>query len=329
MKSLILTPDGLQLGNTPMPSLMPGETRIEVRAVGLCKSDLAIWQGEMEADLPLILGHEISGFVHESTDPSLRPGTPVTTEIFRFCERCYYCRHGMRQYCVDRRILGMTTDGGLAEYVSVSTDMIHVLPEGVDAIAGTFTEPLASAIATVQAAPARKDEIVAIIGSGRLGLLTAQVYDAAGAEVYLIGKNHWKLGLARQLGLRHVIDNSQADWKRKILDNTEGAGPRLVVDVTGTPEGLKTALQVVRDGGTLALKSVIGVNGGIAPSMIVNRGLKIVGSLGGPFDTALDMLAKGRIEVKRLVTKQFVIDEGIAAFEYAIKPEAIKVIINI
>ncbi len=329
MKSLILTQSGLQLGDTPMPSLLPGEVRVEVRSVGLCKSDLSIWKGEMETDLPIILGHEFSGFVHESTIPSLEPGTPVTAEIDRFCGRCYYCQNGMHQQCTNRKTLGITTDGALTEYISLPAEMIHVLPDGIDHIAGTFAEPLSSAIATAQRAPAAKDEIVAIIGSGRLGILTAQVYDALGAEVYLIGKNRWKLGLARQLGFSHVLNDSQDGWEKELLDATDGVGPRLVVDVTGTHEGLHTALDIVRNGGTLALKSVIGADGGISPSEIVRRELQIVGSLRGPFEDALDMLAKGRIEVKRLVSRQFSLDEGPAAFEYATRPDVTKVIINI
>ncbi|MHA2119493.1 MAG: alcohol dehydrogenase catalytic domain-containing protein, partial [Candidatus Thorarchaeota archaeon] len=93
MQSLVLTRDGLQLADTPRPPLMPGTVRIEVRSVGVCATDIAIWKGDYEVNLPLVLGHEIAGVIHESSVPDLRPGTAVTTEVDVPCGKCWYCRH--------------------------------------------------------------------------------------------------------------------------------------------------------------------------------------------------------------------------------------------
>ena len=171
MQSLVLTADGLQLSDTPMPPLMPGDVRIEVRSVGICGTDLAIWRGDYEANLPLILGHEFAGVVHESSDPTISPGTLVTTDIDITCGRCWYCRSGTRQYCAEKETLGITRDGGLSEYVCVPADIIHPLPDEIDTTEATFIEPLASAIKTLQQAPAEEDEPVLILGSGKLALL--------------------------------------------------------------------------------------------------------------------------------------------------------------
>ena len=98
MQSLVLTADGLQVADTPLPPLMPGDVRIEVRSVGICGTDLAIWKGDYEVPLPIVLGHEIAGAVHESSVPELTPGTTVTTEIDLSCGRCWYCRIGTRHH---------------------------------------------------------------------------------------------------------------------------------------------------------------------------------------------------------------------------------------
>ncbi|TET07943.1 MAG: alcohol dehydrogenase, partial [Candidatus Thorarchaeota archaeon] len=180
MQSLVLTADGFQLSDTPIPPLLPGDVRIEVRSVGICRTDLSIWKGEYEVPLPIILGHEIAGVVHESSVPEITPGTIVTTEIDISCGRCWYCRSGQRHRCADKEILGLTRDGGLSEYISVPADSIHALPESIDVVSGTFVESLASAIQTQSDNPARQDEPVLIIGSGKLALLLAQVYDASG-----------------------------------------------------------------------------------------------------------------------------------------------------
>ena len=329
MQALVLTADGLQIADTPLPPLMPGDVRIEVRSVGICGTDIAIWKGDYEVPLPIVLGHEIAGAVHESSVPELVPGTTVTTEIDLSCGRCWYCRTGARHHCADKDILGITRDGGLSEFISVPADLIHPLPAGVDVASATFTEPLASAIKTVSDSPAEEGEPVLIIGSGKIALLLAQVYDASGADVHILGRNRWQLGLARQLGLLSTMDINSDDWKKKILAATHGVGPRIVVEATGNTDGIAMALDIVRNGGIVNLKSMHGLDYKFYPTAIVNKELTIHGASRGPYDKALDMLQSGRIEVKRLISKTFHLEEGAKAFEYADQPSVTKVVINI
>ena len=329
MQSLVLTADGFQISDTPIPPLMPGDVRIEVRSVGICGTDLSIWKGEYEAPLPIILGHEIAGVIHESSVPEITPGTIVTTEIDISCGRCWYCRSGQRHRCADKEILGLTRDGGLSEYISVPADSIHALPEGIDVVSGIFIEPLASAIQTQSDSPAKQDEPVLVIGSGKLALLLAQVYDASGAEVHIVGRDKRQLGLARQLGLTNTIDATAIDWKKAVLDVTHGVGPRIVVEAAGSIEGLEMAFEIVRNGGIVNLKSMHCGEYQFNPTDIVQRELKIIGTVRGPFHKAIDLLSKGRIEVKRLVSKEFRLEDGTKAFEYADQPSVIKVVVNI
>ena len=108
MQSLVLTQSGLQLADTPMPPAMPGDARIEVRSVGICGTDLAIWKGDIEVNLPLILGHEIAGVIHESSVPELSPGTLVTCETDLFCGRCWYCQNNLHHLCIAKETLGIS-----------------------------------------------------------------------------------------------------------------------------------------------------------------------------------------------------------------------------
>jgi L-iditol 2-dehydrogenase len=308
---------------------MPGDVRIEVRAVGICETDLAIWKGDYDVEMPIVLGHEIAGVIHESSVQDIKPGTHVTTEVDVACGHCHFCKNGFKQACLGSEVLGLTADGGLAEYVSVPAELIHPLPEDVDVVAGTFVEPLASAIQTTKVAPAGNDEVVVVIGSGKLGLLIAQVYDSQGADVHLIGRNKWQLGLARQLGLRNTINTENTDWKKVLLNKTSSFGPRLVVEATGNPEGLTMAIDIVRAQGTIALKSMHGKPVGLDTSAIVNREIVLQGSSRGPFEEAIDMLEKGRIEVKRLVSREFSLEDTPLAFDYALRSDVTKVIIRV
>jgi alcohol dehydrogenase len=308
---------------------MPGYIRIEVRSVGICGTDLSIWKGDYETPLPIVLGHEIAGAVHSTSGVDIEPGTLVTTEIDLSCGRCWYCQRDLRHYCAQKEVLGITTDGGLSEYISVPAELVHRLPENVDVISGTFVEPLASAISTAKKAPAAEDEPVLILGSGKIALLLAQVYDAAGADVHIVGRNRWQLGLARQLGFKNTLDVKNNDWKQRVLNVTSGVGPRIVVEATGNLDGIDMALNIVRNGGTVALKSMHGQKYQFDSTMVVDKELTIFGTSRGPYSDAISMLDKGRIEVKRLVTKEFKLEDGNRAFEHASQPSVTKVVINI
>jgi alcohol dehydrogenase len=308
---------------------MPGEARIEVRSVGICGTDLAIWRGDFEAELPLVLGHEFSGVIHESTDPELSPGTLVTCEVDLYCGRCWYCQNNLRHLCTAKESLGLTVDGGLSEYISVPIENIHTLPYGVDALSGTFVEPLASTISTFDKFPIIPDEPAVVIGSGKLGLLLAQVLDSLGADVYIIGRNRFQLGLVKRLGLRNIINTTNENWKEAVLNVTNGIGARVVAEATGNPDGLKMALEIVRSGGFIAAKSMHGLPVPIDSTQLVDREITIHGSSRGDFDKAIDLLSKGRIEVKQLISKQFKLEDGAKAFEYASQPGVNKVIVNI
>jgi alcohol dehydrogenase len=329
MQSLVLTQDGLQLADTPMPPVMPGDVRIEIRSVGICGTDIAIWKGEYDAELPIVLGHEFAGVIHESSVPDILPGTLVTSDIDISCGRCWYCRLGERHNCPHKEVLGMTRDGGLSEYVSVPAELVYPLPMGVTTTEATFVEPLASAIKTHQQVPVKDDELVLILGSGKLALLLAQVYDANGANVHIVGRNRWQLGLAKQLGFQNTYDTSEKDWKSKIMKLTHDVGPRVVVEATGNTDGIIMAIDIVRNGGIIALKSMHGFEFPFDPSILVNKELTLYGASRGPFNQAIDMLSKGRIEVKKLITKMFKLEDGAKAFEFAAQPAVTKVLVNI
>ncbi|MDF1539203.1 MAG: alcohol dehydrogenase catalytic domain-containing protein [Candidatus Thorarchaeota archaeon] len=328
MKSLIMTRDGLQIADTPTPPLMPGYVRIEVRSVGISRTDLKIWSGEVDVDLPLVLGHEIAGVVHESSDPEFKAGVPVTTESHLSCGSCFHCRNKKKHLCRAKKKLGFTVDGGMTEYLCVPSELIHKLPDPIDFLTGTFVEPLAVAIETYTRATVNPEEQVLVIGTGKTGLLVSQVFDAFGADVYLLGDNQWHLGVARQVGLGNILKRFE-DWQKKILSATNGVGPSVVVEATGTHEGLQIALDIVRSDGTIALSGRSENNFNLDTRTIIDREISLFGTARGDFDMAIMMLQKGRIEVKRMISKQFSLEQGTQAFEAATKPENLKVNINI
>ncbi len=329
MQSLVLTPDGLRLADTPMPPLLPGEVRIEVRSVGISATDIAVWDGRLKVEQPVVPGHQVAGVVHESTDPSLTPGTPVATQGDIGCGTCWYCTDGKMHLCRKRRTLGVDRDGGLAEYVSVPAEAVHVLPEGVDSKAATFMTPLACAIAIAENVPAQEDEPVLIVGCKEEGLLTAQVYDAFGAQVYIVDSNKYRLGTAKKIGLTNVIPMERVGWMRRIFDIADGVGCRVVVNTLGSHLGMNASLEAVRNGGTIVLNGFHTYALPMDSAEVIGREIVLWGVRGGPYDEALGMLSKGRIEVRQIVSASFGLDEGVKAFEKASDPTVTKVVIDI
>jgi threonine dehydrogenase-like Zn-dependent dehydrogenase len=276
----------------------------------------------------MILGHEFAGVIHESSDPEFKVGTAVTAEVDRTDGNCWYCQNKKKHLCTSKRTLGITTDGAMAEYLCVPSDHVHKLPDEIDAVTGTFVEPLAIAIETFTRSTVEPEETVLVIGTGKAGLLMSQVFDAFGADVYLLGDNQWHLGVARQLGLGNIVRRSD-DWKKKILDATNGVGPSIVVEATGSNSGLETALDIVRGDGTVALTGRSEGTFNLDPQRVISRELTIFGTIRGDYDMAIMMLNKGRIEVKRMVSKEFTLEQGSQAFEAALQPENVKININI
>jgi threonine dehydrogenase-like Zn-dependent dehydrogenase len=307
---------------------MPGYVRIEVRSVGISRTDLRIWKGEVDADLPLILGHEFAGVIHESSDPEFKVGTSVTSEVDITCGTCWYCKNKKKHLCSTKKTLGISTDGAMAEYLCVPSENVHKLPDEIDSVTGTFVEPLAIAIETYTRSTVNPEESVLVIGTGKAGLLMSQVFDAFGADVYLVGDNQWHLGVARQVGLQNILRRSD-DWKKTIRDATSDVGPSIVVEATGTNTGLTTALEIVRKDGTIALTGRSEGTFNLDPQNMISRELSMFGTIRGDYDMAIMMLQKGRIEVKRMVSKEITLEQGAQAFEAALQPEVVKVNINI
>jgi alcohol dehydrogenase len=303
MRALVLERGALALRDVPAPR-RAGECLVRVRLAGICGTDLELVDGY--ADFRGTPGHEFVGVVEGPSRSWL--GRRVVGEINIGCGACRWCRDGVKEHCAARAVLGIRgRDGAFAEYVSVPAANLHVVPDGVPDDAAVFTEPLAAACRIGEQIDLRRTHSAAVLGDGRLGLLVAQVLALAGSRVTVVGRHEPKLAVARALGLEAVTSDAAA----------AGAAFDIVVEVTGRPSGLEAALGLVRPRGTIVLKSTFH---GAAPMptwpIVVNE-VTMIGSRCGPFSRALDLLARGAIQVKPLVTGVYGLEKHEAAFEAA------------
>ncbi len=317
--ALLYGPKDIRVEEVPEPS---GEVLIEVEEVGICGTDKSLYRGTYRLKKrPLIPGHEISGKVVSAPVEGLI-GKRVTTEINISCGKCWYCRRGMETHCPYRKAIGISTDGGMAELLSVPLKLVH--PVDLPPEEASFVEPLAAVIETFVMAPPEEGSNFLILGAGTIALLTAQyVRTFKPGDVVITARGDSPKREMASRYARFVPLEELDSYKRK--ETPEGAGFDYVIEATGSPEGAKLALEHVRPRGVVAAKSTHGEIVGLDYTSLVVKEVSLVGSRCGPFDKAIEAISSGVVEVTSLITSKFSLDEVKEAFETSLKRDQVKV----
>ena len=294
----------------PDPILLPGEVEIRVQKVGICDTDLQLARGYMS--FQGILGHEFVGLTAE--------GRRVTAEINNACQTCPTCHAGLPQHCPHRSVLGILNhDGAMADRVGVPEWNLRFVPDAIDDDAALFIEPLAAAYRILEQIALGVGTKVTVVGDGKLGLLCTWVLRLAGASVTLVGKHPSKLKLAGE----GVATCLLADGE-KLARSQE-----VVIDCSGSPTGLTTALQLVQPCGTVVLKTTVAGEHTLSLAPIVIDEVRIIGSRCGPFLPAIAALATKQIDVRPLIAAQYSLDDAEEAFRAASKPGTRKILLDV
>ncbi|HPM24618.1 MAG TPA: alcohol dehydrogenase catalytic domain-containing protein [Phycisphaerae bacterium] len=299
----------------PMPQPAAGEVCIRVHLAGVCATDLEIARGYMHyAGVP---GHEFVGTVVAGDDRL--HGRRVVAEINCPCGRCDFCGRGLANHCPRRTVLGIAgRDGAFAEYLTIPAGNCHLVPDRVTDRQAVFVEPLAAAAHVLDVVTLQSGQRVVVLGSGRLGLLVAQVLAMQPGELTVIGRNPATLALCARWGIR-TLD---------VSDCAAVEGSDVVVECTGAPAGLALALRLCRPCGTVVLKSTYAGAAGVDLAPLVVNEVRVIGSRCGAFAPALRLLADGRVEVDELVTAVYPLAQGVAGLAAAARPENVKVLLQ-
>jgi len=309
MRALTLDHGRLSLSDVPVPD-RPGECLIRVTLAGISGTDLELVKGY--ADFSGIPGHEFVGIVEAVPRPEERHwiGQRVVGDINIGCGACRQCLDGIKEHCEDRQVLGIRgRDGAFAEYLTLPSCNLHPVPDAVADVAAVFVEPVAAAYRVLEQVSVGPATRVAVMGDGRLGLLVAQVVQAAGAPVEVFGRHDDRVALARRMGLAARLLPAAALAARDRVD--------VVIEATGAADGLARALDLVGPRGTIVLKSTVHDPVRMSTWPIVVDEITIVGSRCGPFLPALDLLARGKVNVGPLVTCVTGLDDFEQAFMIA------------
>jgi threonine dehydrogenase-like Zn-dependent dehydrogenase len=300
------------------PKLKPeGEALIRVVLSGICNTDLEIARGY--AGFNGTIGHEFVGIVEKSTDKSLA-GERVVGEINAGCGKCQLCRAGDSRHCPDRTVLGIVgRDGAHAEFLRLPTRNLLCLPKGISDEQAVFIEPLAAACGILERVSINAGDRVAVIGDGKLGLLSAQTIAMQKCTTTLIGKHRNKMRVVAQRGIE-TISPAMASKRKLQFD--------VVVEASGSPSGFALALDLLRPKGTLVLKSTFHDITKMEAAKIVVDEITIVGSRCGRFKPAIDLVVKGSVDVESLISEEHRLADGVYAMQRAGEQGVMKVLLR-
>ena len=300
----------------PDPAPGEGECLLRVHLAGICATDLHITRGYQK--FTGVLGHEMIGTVVA--------GSPewcdrrVACEINCVCRRCEMCLAGLANHCRNRTVLGIAgRDGCFADLIAVPERNLHAVPDVVSDEEAVFVEPLAAAYQVLAQCRIEPRMKVSVVGPGRLGLLVAQVLAATGCQLTVIGRNPKKLLLAEKKGVQGIrVDNLVPRQDHDV-----------VVECTGSPEGLKIATDLVRPRGKIVLKSTYAEPAPLDLAPLVVHEVNLLGSRCGPFPEAINALARQAVDVRSLISRTFPLERAVEAFEAAGRPENVKILLKV
>jgi len=317
MRALVWDGTRTSVVERPSPDPRPGWATVRVALAGVCNTDLEIARGYM--GFRGVLGHEFVGTVADG--PTQWQGRRVVGEINFACGACERCDAGLGRHCATRSVMGIQdADGAFAEYLALPITNLHPVPATLPDEVAVFCEPLAAACEILEQVELVPDQQCTVLGDGKLGLLIAQVLDAAGAHVLCVGRHAEKLAILRKRGIETKLVQ---DWLPRHANSAD-----LVVEATGRAQGFQLAVEATRPRGTLVLKSTLAETRDIDLAPVVIDEIHIVGSRCGPFPPALSALAQSRIDVSSLVSQRFDLADAADALAAAAQPGAGKVLID-
>jgi len=338
MKALVrfgMGENDVELRDVPEPSPGPDEVKIEVKAVGVCGTDLV---GHPSLKPPVILGHEIAGVIVQLGEKARmrKIGDRVTSETTAFiCGKCRFCKSGDYNLCPHRRGVATKSDGAFAKYFVIREASTHILPDHISFSTGALSEPLACAVhAVIEQAQVSSGEVAVVVGPGPLGLLVSQVAKVCGAIVILAGltKDKERLALASSLGVDRTVDVAKENLREAVKSMTDGYGADVAFECTGAPAGVKAALECLRRRGRY-------VQGGILHKEIsldfdevfFGREITMLGShTQKPSSWVLTMklLEEKKVNLERLITEELPLSRWKEAFEKVRNKSAVKIILK-
>ena len=318
MKAAVITAPGeIAIEEVADPTPGDNDVVVEVAAVGICGTDLHIFEGEFAPKLPIVPGHEMSGTVVAvgKSVTEVKIGDAVAIDPSLHCGECFYCRRARGNLCENWNALGVTYPGAAAQFLLSPKKNIHKLPKNVDLKSAALIEPLSCAVRGFDQLPRNPGSHYLIYGSGTMGLMMAELAKVNGAaSVSIVDLNQDKLETAKVLGFTNLAKSADE------FDQPRGFD--VVIDCTGVTEAIKDGLKHVMPGGTFLQFGVAnkGAKVEIEPFWVYNKEITIVGSMAvlHSFDRAVELFASGVLNADVMISDRYSLEnyaDALTAFK--------------
>jgi L-iditol 2-dehydrogenase len=327
----------VRIEEMPVPDIGENEALVEMRACGICGSDLMEWY--LKSRAPLVLGHEPAGVISKlgSRVKGFKVGDRVFVHHHVADLTCHFCKHGDYTLCKQFHETNIHP-GGFAQYFKVPALNLQldtlVIPDNVSFDEATFIEPVGCCLRAIEKCDMQRGDMVVIFGVGATGLIHVALSKIYGASKTLASDffDH-RLSVARKMGADVAINPEKGDFVETVRNETDGRGADISIVTAPSIEAYRTALNVCRKGGKICVfaPTTPGSSLQVSPNELFFTEIKIIPSYSTSHletRTALELIASGKLNVKTLITHRFKLTEAPEAFKTAIESkDCLKVVI--
>ncbi|MCA9188232.1 MAG: galactitol-1-phosphate 5-dehydrogenase, partial [Planctomycetales bacterium] len=322
MKALVLTDlRKFELQQVPRPRCGPHDVLVEVKACGICGSDVHGYDGSSGRRIPpIVMGHEASGVVAEvgAEVRQFAVGDRVTFDSMISNPTSWFSRRGQANLCDDRRVLGVSCgeyrrDGAFADFVLVPNHIVYRIPDELSFQQAAMVEPVSVAVHAVNRSPLRLSDTVVVVGAGMIGQLCVQAARAGGAgRVIAVDLDDTRLECAAAAGADVTLNSSRTDVIAAVRDQTDGRGADVAFEAVGATEPVRVAIESVRKVGAVVLVGNVTPKIEIPLQSVVTRELSLIGTCGcnGEYPECLSLMARGAVRVDSLISVVAPLEEG-------------------
>ena len=331
MKSVRLHGTGnLQTHDEPVPVAAEGEKLVRIKAVGVCGSDLHWFSegeiGNAKLEHPLVLGHEFSGVTEDGQRVAIDPAIP--------CGHCEFCEYGHPNLCANLIFAGHgKQDGALREWMVWSEKSLFPIPDSLSFDEAAMLEPLGVSIHTVDLGKLNVGMTVGVFGCGPIGLLIIQIAKLSGAATIIAtDKLAHRVEAAKALGASHALLVDDDARLSEIRAATQGRGVDVAFEAAGMQDAVDDAFAAVSTGGKVVLAGIPDDDKiSFSASTARRKGLtiKLVRRMKHTYPRAIELVSKGLVDVRSIVTHRFPLEQTAEAFRVAQRREGLKILIDV
>ena len=319
----------LRIHDEPVPIPGEGEELVNIKAVGVCGSDVHWFAeagiGDAQLERPLVLGHEFAGVTENGQSVAVDPAIP--------CGKCEFCERGHPNLCENMIFAGHgAQDGALREWMAWPGRQLFPIPDSLTSADGAMLEPLGVAIHAVNLGKLQAGMTVGVFGCGPIGLLTVQLARLSGASNIVATDLHpHRVEAAKSLGASHAFLVGNRLEAGQMWKATGGRGVNVAFEMAGEQEAVDDAFAAVSPGGKVILAGIPSVDETSFTASIARRKgltIKLVRRMKHTYPRAIELVSKRLVDVHSLVTHRFSIEQAAEAFEIARRREGLKVMIE-